>query len=140
MGGGADILVLLLGEDVDAHHVDLGVAVLAGLGGAHLHDLAGAALDHDEAVLAQGGALHRVGRRGAGIALGEIVLIGHRGLRGRLKESGTRSRVCRGACKRGRGTHLEGVAKICSSVGAEEITPTCSVSLGKERRVGLASR
>ena len=45
MGRGTDILVLFVGEDVQSDHVDLGVAVLAGLGGGHLHDLAGARLD-----------------------------------------------------------------------------------------------
>ena len=42
--GRTDILVLLASENVQADHVDLGVTVLAGLGGRHLHDLAGAAL------------------------------------------------------------------------------------------------
>jgi len=44
VGGGADVLQLLAGEDVEGHHVDLGVAVLASLRGGHLHDLARAAL------------------------------------------------------------------------------------------------
>lgn len=52
MGGRAEIFVLLAGEDVKGDKVDLGVTVLAGLGGRHVNDLAGAALDHDEAVLA----------------------------------------------------------------------------------------
>ena len=90
--------------------MDLGVAVLAGLRGGHLHDLArtvlgnrhqgqnrrralfisfksGVAqghwksdLDHDEAALPEGGALHGEGLRGAGVALvevGVIVMLGH---------------------------------------------------------------
>lgn len=55
--------------------MDFGMAVLAGLGGAHVDDLAGAALDHDVAVLAEGRALHRVGGRGAGIGALEGVLM-----------------------------------------------------------------
>ncbi len=45
VGGRADVLVLLVGEDVEGHHVDLGVAVLASLGSGHLHDLARVALE-----------------------------------------------------------------------------------------------
>jgi hypothetical protein len=41
VGGGGHLLVLLAGEDVNAHKVALGVAVLAGLGGGHIHDLRG---------------------------------------------------------------------------------------------------
>ena len=49
MGGGAEILELLAGEDVQGDKMDLGVAVLAGLRGGHVHDLARPALDHDVA-------------------------------------------------------------------------------------------
>lgn len=48
--GRDDVLDLLAVEDVDGREVGLGVAVLARLGGADVHDLAGAALDHDVAV------------------------------------------------------------------------------------------
>ena len=77
VGGGGEILELLAGEDIDGDHVDLGVTVLAGLGGGHLPDLAGAALDNDVTVLAQSRALHGEGGRGAGIGglEGDIVLI-----------------------------------------------------------------
>jgi len=61
VGGGTHVLVLPLGEDVDGGEVDLGVAVLAGLGGGHVDNLAGPSLDHDESVLAQGGALNGEG-------------------------------------------------------------------------------
>ena len=67
MGRGTKILELLPSEDINSHKMDLGVPVLAGLGGAHLNDLARATLDDDEAVLAQGRALHRIGGRGARI-------------------------------------------------------------------------
>ena len=55
--------------------MDLGVTVLASLGGGHIDNLAGAALDHDEAVLAQSRALHGVGGRGTGIDRVEVVLM-----------------------------------------------------------------
>jgi hypothetical protein len=60
-------VVLLASEDVKGDKVDLGVTVLASLGGRHVDNLAGAALDHDEAVLAQSRALHGVGERRAGV-------------------------------------------------------------------------
>jgi hypothetical protein len=47
--------------------MNLGVTVLASLGGRHVDDLAGTVLDHNEAVLPQGRALHGEGGRGAGI-------------------------------------------------------------------------
>ena len=75
MGGRAQILELLASEDVDGDEMDLGVTVLASLGGGHVDNLAGAALDHDETVLAQGRALHGVGRRGAGVDRVEVVLM-----------------------------------------------------------------
>jgi hypothetical protein len=58
VGGGGDIFVLLTSEDVNTDQVDLGVTVLASLGGAHVDDLAGTARDDDESVLAEGRALH----------------------------------------------------------------------------------
>jgi hypothetical protein len=61
------ILVLLAVEDVGSNEMDLGVTVLSGLGGGHVDDLARAVLDHDETVLTQSRALHRVGKRGTGI-------------------------------------------------------------------------
>ena len=75
MGGRAQILELLASEDVDGDEMDLGVTVLASLGGRHVDNLAGAALDHDEAVLAQGRALHGVGGRSAGVGGIEVVLM-----------------------------------------------------------------
>ena len=44
------------------------MTVLASLGGGHIDDLAGTTFDDDEAVLPQGRALHRKGKRGAGVA------------------------------------------------------------------------
>ena len=75
VGGRAEIFELLAGEDVDGDEMDLGVTVLAGLGGRHVDDLAGAALDTDEAVLAEGRALHGVRRRRAGVDRLEGVLM-----------------------------------------------------------------
>lgn len=67
MGRRRQIFQLLAGEDVDGNDVDLGVAVLAGLGGRHFDDLAWASLDEDVAVLPQGGTLHGEALGGAGI-------------------------------------------------------------------------
>jgi len=80
VGGGGQILELLAGEDIDGDNVDLGVTVLAGLGGGHVNNLAGTALDNDVTVLAQSRALHGVGGRGAGIGglEGNVVLFFHR--------------------------------------------------------------
>lgn len=64
------IFQLLASEDVESDQVNLCVAVLASLGGGHVNNLAWATLDDDESVLSQGGTLHRVGGRGAGIASG----------------------------------------------------------------------
>eukprot|EP00694_Reclinomonas_americana_P007466 EC798631.1.p1 GENE.EC798631.1~~EC798631.1.p1 ORF type:complete len:211 (-),score=86.10 EC798631.1:87-689(-) len=60
----ARILVLLAREDVDAHHVGLGVTVLASLGGGDLDNLARLALDHHQRALADGAGLngHGLGR------------------------------------------------------------------------------
>ena len=75
VGRGAEIFELLAGEDVDSDKVDLGVAVLASLGGGHVDDLAGAALDDYETVLSQGRALHGEGRRRTGVGRVEGVLM-----------------------------------------------------------------
>lgn len=75
VGGGAEILKLLAGEDVDGDQVNLGVTVLASLGGRHVDDLARAALDHDVTVLAQSRALHGKGRGRAGVGGLEGVLM-----------------------------------------------------------------
>jgi len=75
MGGRAEIFELLSGENVDGDKMDLGVTVFAGLGGTHFDDLARAALDHNMSVLAQGGALHGKGSRGASIGAFESVLL-----------------------------------------------------------------
>lgn len=76
VGRWAEIFVLLAGEDVDGDQVDLGVTVLAGLGGGHVNDLAWATLNHDVAVLPQGRALHGEGERSTGIGAveGDLML------------------------------------------------------------------
>jgi len=58
VGGWAEFFKLLAGEDIDSDEMDLGVTMLASLRGRHIDDLARAVLDHDEAVLSQGRALH----------------------------------------------------------------------------------
>ena len=77
VGGRAKILKLLASEDVNCNKMDLGVAVLAGLGCAHFDNLARAALDDDEAVFAERRALHRVcsGSTGIGALEGVLMLI-----------------------------------------------------------------
>ena len=75
VSGRAQLFQLLASEDVNGDQVDLGVTVLARLGGGHLDDLAGAVLDDHEAVLPQGRALHGVGRGSTGIGAIERVLM-----------------------------------------------------------------
>jgi len=64
--------------------VNLGVSVLAGLGGRHVDNLAGTALDDNMSVLAKSGALHGEGQgstRGGtlerDVVLLVVVVIGH---------------------------------------------------------------
>jgi hypothetical protein len=57
VGGWAKFFELLAGEDVNGNKMDLGVTMLAGLGSRHVDNLAGAVLNHNEAVLAE---LHQV--------------------------------------------------------------------------------
>jgi hypothetical protein len=74
VGRGGEILKLLASEDVDGDEMDLGVAVLASLGGGHVDNLARAVLDHNKPVLPQSRALHGVGGRGTGITTALLVL------------------------------------------------------------------
>jgi len=53
VGGWAEILVSLVGEDVVSNEMDLSVSVLSGLGGGHIGNLAWVSLEHHKAVLAQ---------------------------------------------------------------------------------------
>ena len=78
MGRGRKIFQLLASEDVESDQVDLCVTMLASLRSGHVDDLAGAALDDDEAVLPQGRTLHRVGERGASVGglEGVLMLVG----------------------------------------------------------------
>mmetsp|Transcript_26600 Transcript_26600/g.79044 ORF Transcript_26600/g.79044 Transcript_26600/m.79044 type:complete len:201 (+) Transcript_26600:2468-3070(+) len=76
VGGRGQVLVLLAREDVNADEVALGVAVLAGLGGGHIRDLARLAVDDNVSVLADGAGLLRVGQRGTrGRSLEGLVLV-----------------------------------------------------------------
>jgi len=75
VGGRAQIFHFLAVENVNGDKMDLGVTVLAGLGGAHLDNLAGTVLDNNIAVLAQSRALHGVGGGRAGIGGLEGVLM-----------------------------------------------------------------
>lgn len=75
MGRRAKIFQLLPGEDINGDEMDLGMPVLAGLRSAHLDDFAGATFDHNVAVLPEGGALLRIGRRCASICAIKGVLM-----------------------------------------------------------------
>jgi len=55
--------------------MDFGVTVLASLRGGHIDDFAGTALDNDEAILSEGGALLREGLRGASADLAEVMVV-----------------------------------------------------------------
>ena len=54
--------------------MDFGVAVLASLGGGHIDDLAGFALDHDEFTLSESRALLWVGEGSSGLRSFEFVI------------------------------------------------------------------
>lgn len=75
MGGGAEFFKLLASEDIDGDEMDLGVTMLASLGGGHVDNLARAVLDNNEAVLSQGRALHGESGRGACVGGLEGVLM-----------------------------------------------------------------
>lgn len=75
VGGGAELLKLLASEDVDGDQVDLGVTVLASLGGGHVDDLARTALDDNETVLPEGRALHGERQRRTGVSRVEGVFM-----------------------------------------------------------------
>lgn len=75
MSGRAQLFELLAGEDIDGDQVDLGVTVLAGLGGGHVDNLARTVLDNNVAVLPQRRTLHRVGRGSTGVGAIEGVLM-----------------------------------------------------------------
>ena len=67
MSGWRQVLVLAAVENVKGDDMNLGVAVLASLGGGHVDNLAWTALDNDVAVLAESRALLGKGMRRAGI-------------------------------------------------------------------------
>jgi hypothetical protein len=75
VGGRAQLFQLLASEDVNGDEMDLGVTMLASLGGAHLDNLAWAVLDDNMTVLAQSRALHRVRGRGTGVGALEGMLM-----------------------------------------------------------------
>jgi hypothetical protein len=75
VGGRAKFFELLASEDINSNKMNLSVAMLASLGGRHIHDLARAVLDDNKAVLPQGRALHGEGGRGASVGGLESVLM-----------------------------------------------------------------
>ena len=75
MRTGTQIFQLLAGKDINGDEMHFGVSMLASLGGAHFHNLARAAFDHDVSIFAQGGALHGIGGGGAGVGGFECVFM-----------------------------------------------------------------
>jgi hypothetical protein len=75
VGGWAKFFKLLASEDINGDEMDLGVAVLSGLRGRHVDDLARAVLDDNEAVLPQSRALHGISSGSASIGRIEGVLM-----------------------------------------------------------------
>ena len=75
MGRWRQVFQLLAGEDVDGNDMNLGVTVLASLGGRHFDDLAWATFDDDVTVLPQGRALHGEGLGGTRVGALEGVLM-----------------------------------------------------------------
>jgi hypothetical protein len=75
VGGWAKFFELFASENINGDKMDLGVAVLAGLRGRHVDDLARAVLDDNEAVLSQSRALHRISSGRASIGGIEGVLM-----------------------------------------------------------------
>ena len=75
VGRWAEIFQLLTSKNIQRNQMHLCVAVFACLGRRHLRNFAGAILNHDEAVLAQSRALHRIRRRGASIDALERMLL-----------------------------------------------------------------
>ena len=71
----AEIFQFLAREDINGDKMDFGVTMFASLGSTHFHDLARATLDHNEAVLAERGTLHRIGGRSASIGALESVFM-----------------------------------------------------------------
>jgi hypothetical protein len=75
VGGGTKLFVLLGSEDVDTNEMDLGMTVLACLGGRHIDDLAGTTLDDHETVLSKSGTLLEEGGRGGSANLAKVVVM-----------------------------------------------------------------
>jgi len=75
VGGRAQFLQLLASKDVDSNKMNLSVAVLSGLRGGHVDNLARTALDHDVTVFAQSGTLHGEGGRRTSVGALEGVLL-----------------------------------------------------------------
>ncbi len=70
VGGGANVLILAASEDINADDVRLSVAVLAGLGGTDISNLARTLVDDDVATFTKETRLH--GNRGGGTGIGGV--------------------------------------------------------------------
>ena len=60
VSGRAQIFQLFAGEDINSNQMDFSMAVLAGFGGTHFHNLAGTLFDNNMTILTESGALHGV--------------------------------------------------------------------------------
>ena len=61
MGGWTKIFQLFPGKNIDGNEMDFGMPVLASLRSAHFDNFARATFNHDETVLSESRALHRIG-------------------------------------------------------------------------------
>jgi len=64
VGGRTNIFEFFSGKDIDGDEMDFSMSMFTRLGGGHVNDFAGPALDHDVTVLPESRALHGVGERG----------------------------------------------------------------------------
>jgi hypothetical protein len=70
VGGGANVFIFAVGEDVNANDVGLGVTVLSSLGCADICNFARAAIDDNVTTFANKTRLH--GKRGGGTGIGGV--------------------------------------------------------------------
>lgn len=75
MSGWRKIFVFIAGEDIRGDDMNLGVTMLARLGGTHLLNLARTVLDKNMSIFPQGGALHWISQRSSSIGTLESVFM-----------------------------------------------------------------
>jgi len=93
VGGWAELLTGVTGEDIVGEELALGMSVLSGLGDGNILDLAGLALDHDVSTLADRTGLNGDGHGGTGISgVNFVIGIVRHGLLYELEAIGTLER------------------------------------------------